>query len=84
MQHFRAYQIEDDGRVYGCINLVCDGEDDARCQAQALASPYRIELWRLDDRVAQFDARRGERAALPSQRGAGFAEPLPGCAKGPL
>ena len=84
MQHYRAYQIVDDGRVYGCINLVCDGEDDARRQAQALVSPYRIELWRLDDRVAQFDARRGERAALPSRREAGFAEPLPGCAKGPL
>jgi hypothetical protein len=84
MQHYRAYQIVDDGRVYGCINLVCDGEEDAKRQARALVSRYRIELWRLDKRVAQFDARQGERAAPPSRQGAAFAEQLPGCGKGPL
>jgi hypothetical protein len=84
MQHYRAYRIDDDGRVLGCINLVCNGEEDAKRRAQALVNLHRIELWRLDKRVAQFEARRGERAAPPSRRGAGFADPLPGCGKGPL
>jgi hypothetical protein len=56
MKHYRAFQINPDGHVFGCINLVCDGEEDAKRQAQALVSFYRIELWRLDQRVAKFEA----------------------------
>ncbi|MGV7216301.1 hypothetical protein [Bradyrhizobium sp. UFLA05-112] len=56
MKHYRAFQINPDGHVFGCINLVCDGEEDAKRQAQALVSFYRIELWRLDQRVARFEA----------------------------
>ena len=56
MKHYRAFQINPDGRVFGCINLVCDGEEEAKRRAQALVSFYRIELWRLDQRVAKFEA----------------------------
>ncbi len=55
MQHYRAFQIGDDGRVRGCINLVCNGYEDARRQASALTSSWRIELWRLDRRVALLE-----------------------------
>jgi hypothetical protein len=56
MKHYRAFQIGPDGHVFGCINLVCDGEEDAKRKAQALVSFYRIELWRLDQRIARFEA----------------------------
>ncbi|MGY8660744.1 hypothetical protein Q3C01_00065 [Bradyrhizobium sp. UFLA05-109] len=55
MKHYRAFQIDPDGHVFGCINLVCEGEEDAKRQAQALVSFYRIELWRLDQRIAKFE-----------------------------
>ena len=55
MKHYRAFQIDSGGHVFGCINLVCDGEEDAKRQAQKLVSFYRIELWRLDQRVAKFE-----------------------------
>ncbi len=54
-QHYRAFQIGDDGRVRGCINLVCSGDEDAKRQASALANSWRIELWRLDRRVALLE-----------------------------
>ncbi|MCP3468766.1 hypothetical protein NLM33_00340 [Bradyrhizobium sp. CCGUVB1N3] len=56
MKHYRAFQIDPDGHVFGCINLVCDGEEDAKRKAQTLVSFYRIELWRLDQRIAKFEA----------------------------
>ncbi|GLR83369.1 hypothetical protein [Bradyrhizobium iriomotense] len=56
MKHYRAFQVDADGHVFGCINLVCNSEEDAKRQAQALVSFYRIELWRLDQRVAKFEA----------------------------
>lgn len=56
MRHYRAFQIDPEGHVFGCINLVCESEEDARRRAQALVSFYCIELWRLDQRIAKFDA----------------------------
>lgn len=56
MKHYRAFQIDPDGHVFGCINLVCDDDDQAKRQAAALVLVHRIELWRLDQRIAKFDA----------------------------
>ncbi|RXG91139.1 hypothetical protein LRP30_23410 [Bradyrhizobium sp. C-145] len=55
MKHYRAFQIEPDGRVFGCINLVCDNDEQAKREAAALVLLHRIELWRLDQRIARFD-----------------------------
>ena len=33
MKHYRAFQVDADGHVFGCINLICEGEEDARRQA---------------------------------------------------
>lgn len=55
IKHYRAFQIEPDGHVFGCINLVCDDDDQAKREAAALVLAHRIELWRLDRRIAQFD-----------------------------
>ena len=56
IKHYRAFQIEPDGHVFGCINLVCDDDDQAKREAAALVLAHRIELWRLDRRIAKFDA----------------------------
>ncbi|ULK98460.1 hypothetical protein [Bradyrhizobium sp. I71] len=58
IKHYRAFQIEPDGHVFGCINLVCDDDDQAKREAAALVLAHRIELWRLDRRIAQFDLPR--------------------------
>ncbi|WP_049814999.1 hypothetical protein [Bradyrhizobium sp. WSM2793] len=54
-QHYRAFQIDPDGHVFGCINLVCDNDEQAKREAASLVLAHRIELWRLDQRIAKFD-----------------------------
>jgi hypothetical protein len=56
LKHYRAFQIDRNGHVFGCINLVCDNDEQAKREAAALVLVHRIELWRLDRRVAKFDA----------------------------
>ena len=56
LKHYRAFQIDPDGLEFGCINLVCDDDEQAKRQAAALVLVHRIELWRLDRRIAKFDA----------------------------
>ena len=56
IKHYRAFQIDPDGHVFGCINLVCDDDGQAMREAAALVLVHRIELWRLDQRIAKFDA----------------------------
>jgi hypothetical protein len=55
IKHYRAFQVDPDGHVFGCINLVCGDDEDAKRQAASLVLVHRIELWRLDKRIAQFD-----------------------------
>ena len=56
IKHYRAFQIDPDGHVFGCINLVCGDDEQAKREAAALVLVHRIELWRLDQRIAKFDA----------------------------
>ncbi len=56
IKHYRAFQIDPDGRVFGCINLVCDNDEEAKREAASLVLAHRVELWRLDQRIARFDA----------------------------
>ena len=55
-KHYRAFQIDPDGHVFGCISLVCGDDEQAKREAAALVLVHRIELWRLDQRIAKFDA----------------------------
>lgn len=55
IKHDRAFQIDPNGHVFGCINLVCDDDEQAKREAAALVLVHRIELWRLDRRIARFD-----------------------------
>ena len=59
IKHYRAFQIDPDGRVFGCINLVCDNDEEAKREAASLVLAHRVELWRLDQRIARFDAPQG-------------------------
>jgi hypothetical protein len=68
MQHYRAFELDHSGRLSGCINLVCDGDDDARRQAERLVTFHRIELWRLDRHVATFDVAAKQQPAAESSR----------------
>jgi len=52
---YRAFQVDRDGHVFGCINLVCGDDEDAKRQATSPVLVHRIEPWRLDKRIAQFD-----------------------------
>ena len=70
MKHYRAFQIDPDGHIFGCINLVCDGDDEAKRQAAGLVLLHRIELLRLDRWIGLFDAASGiadYRAMRPRQ-----------------
>ncbi|GLR98044.1 MULTISPECIES: hypothetical protein [Bradyrhizobium] len=58
IKHYRAFQIDPHGHVFGCINLVCDDDEQAKREAAALVLAHRIELWRLDRRIAKFDLPR--------------------------
>jgi hypothetical protein len=55
IRHYRAFQIDLDGHVFGCINLVCGDDEEAKREAASLVLTHRIELWRLDRRIAQFE-----------------------------
>jgi hypothetical protein len=59
MKHYRAYQVDPDGHVFGCIDLVCNDDEQAKREAAALVLIYRIELWRLDKRIAHFEGPAG-------------------------
>jgi hypothetical protein len=52
MQHYRAFQLDDNGHVIGSVDLSCLNDEDARKQAEQLLKLYDIELWQLDRRVA--------------------------------
>lgn len=55
IKHYRAFQIDPDGHVFGCINLACGDDEEAKRQAASLGLVHRIELWRLGQRIALFD-----------------------------
>jgi hypothetical protein len=65
IKHYRAFQIDPDGHVFGCINLVCSDDEQAKREAAALVLIPHIELWRLDSRIAQFDLPLETRAPDP-------------------
>lgn len=55
-KHYRAFQVDPDGHVSGCIDLACDDDEQAKREAALLVLDHRIELWRLDQRIAQFES----------------------------
>jgi hypothetical protein len=52
MATYRAFELNDVGRVCGRIDLVCEDDEDAKAQARHLAINRDIELWQADRRIA--------------------------------
>lgn len=64
IKHYRAFPIDPDGHVFGCINLVCDNDEQAKREAASLVLVHRIELWRLDQRIRAIRSAAGRRSPL--------------------
>jgi hypothetical protein len=56
--HFRAYILNDHGRIFNFAELEADGDDDAKRQARHLQDGFDIEVWQLDRKVAVLKAVR--------------------------
>ena len=54
MEEYRAFLIGADGRIKRCIELVCEGDADAKERTQQLVNGHDIELWQGTRRVATF------------------------------
>jgi hypothetical protein len=56
--HFRAYILNDHGRIFNFAELEADGDDDAKRQARHLRDGFDVEVWQLDRKVAVLKAIR--------------------------
>jgi hypothetical protein len=45
MPHYRAYILDDDGRLAGAVNFDCADDEEAKERAKVL-NEHRVELWR--------------------------------------
>ena len=78
IKHYRAFQIDPDGHVFGCINLVCDNDEQAKCEAASLVLLHRIELWRLTGASRSSMCRRKLSASSDERRATGNRALRPG------
>ncbi len=56
MQGYRAFIIGEDGHVENRVDLVCQGEMEARRLAQQLVDDHDVELWQLDRKIRDVQA----------------------------
>jgi hypothetical protein len=56
MAHYRAYLLDEYRHVISAANLHCADEQEARERARQLVDVNDVELWRLDRRIAVFEA----------------------------
>ena len=52
MQLYRAFQLNQNGQIFGKIDLFCADDEDAKQQAAQLLDGYDTEVWHLDRMVA--------------------------------
>lgn len=53
-QEYRAYILGLDGRIELRTGLMCKDEIEAKRRARCLADGYDVELWRQDQKIAEF------------------------------
>ena len=68
MPHYRAYVLDEHGRLGGVVNLDCPDDASATQRAGQLADGHEVQLWRLVAEL-KFDEphrskRRGVRAPM--------------------
>lgn len=54
---YRAYLLDNTGRIFRAIELAIAADDTAIDAAQKLIDGHDIELWNKDWRIAKFDRR---------------------------
>lgn len=70
MSHYRAYVLDEHGRLGGVVNLDCPDDASATKRAGQLADGHEVQLWRLvaelkfDDPRHRSKPRRGSRAPM--------------------
>jgi hypothetical protein len=53
MPHYRAYILDEHGRLMGAVSLDCIDDETAKEQAKRLVDGHDVELWQL---VASFSS----------------------------
>jgi len=51
---YRAYILDDDGRIIGVHELNCADDDEAKEKAAQLLDGHDLEIWRRERRVARL------------------------------
>jgi hypothetical protein len=70
MSHYRAYVLDEHGRLGGVVNLDCPDDASATKRAGQLADGHEVQLWRLvaelkfDDPRHRSKPRRRSRAPM--------------------
>lgn len=54
---YRVYIIGPDGHISSRVDLICPDDDAAKERAKALVDGNDVELWQLDRRIAEFEAK---------------------------
>jgi hypothetical protein len=58
MQHYRAFQLDQNGHIVCKIDLTCADDEDAKQQAEQLLYGYDTEVWHRDRMVALLRPKR--------------------------
>jgi hypothetical protein len=67
MEQYRAYRLDEQGRVCGVVVLDADGPEDVVAKAGGLERPFGLEVWLRDCCVAKLGG-DGSAARRPSAR----------------
>ncbi|MDB5460657.1 MAG: hypothetical protein JWO72_2398 [Caulobacteraceae bacterium] len=67
MDQYRAYRLDEQGRVCGVMVLDADGPEEVLAKAGGLERPFGMEVWLRDRCVAKLGG-DGSTAGLPSAR----------------
>ena len=70
MQLYRAFQLDQNGHIFGKIDLICADDEDAKQQAEQLLYGYDTEVWHLDRMVALLRPKR-RLSVVPGSRSDG-------------
>ena len=55
MAEYRAYILDEDGRISRAIELVFPDDETAKKYARQLVDGHDVELWQGDRQIATFD-----------------------------
>ena len=55
MSEYRVYAIGPDGHIFKAEPMICEGDEEAIAQAQALVAEHTIEVWSGDRFVVRLD-----------------------------